>query len=774
MADSRSESMSTVYELSEDIVHRNVEKSNVSSSTPSNIDRLSASFEPAYFNIETDEQSPYEEVAANVSNKDDRDMPCLTLRSWIISLLFTCLLSFVNQFFWYRTSPLFVGVIVAQLLSHLLGKIMAKVLPRRTFKVWRWGFCLNPGPFTIKEHCIITAMASAAGGTAYAIGVITIKRLFYKRSINYGVGILFVITSHTLGYGMAGIMRRFLVWPAAMIWPANLISCALFRTLHSGNDDNMQEENNNSRWTMSRFRFFFLAFLCQFLWYWFPGYIFPILSLFSWICVIKPDNILLSQLTGVNGLGLGSLELDWNAWVSFLGSPIIVPFWAQINIMIGFVILAWIMTPAAYYTNLWGAKAFPMVSTRVFTEDGYCYNIKSVLNSQNRLNETAYNTYGEMRMTVIFAFSYGASFAAIAAVIVHTILFNGKTIVKQFRSSLKNTNEDIHAKLMSYYSDAPEWWYIILFVVAFVIAALVCHFGELMPWYFLFLAVASAFLLLLPTGIVLAVSNQGIGLNVIAEFIAGVAIPGDPLANVTFKTYGYITQAQALTLISDLKLGHYMKIPPRAMFITQLVGTIIAGIINYATADYLMTTIPNICTERNLRWTCPNANTFYSASIIWGAIGPVKMFGKGSTYSSLLYAFLIGAFLPIPVWFLLRKFPNAAWLKHVHFPIMLSATAMMPPAPPGNYPSWLFVGFFFNFVLVRYAHSWWKRYAYVFSAAMDCGVAICGLVIFFALQHNEIEFPTWWGTGGDTGDGCPLSHANYSGILPSSRSTVSD
>ncbi|CAF1040617.1 unnamed protein product [Rotaria magnacalcarata] len=149
------------------------------------------------------------------------------------------------------------------------------------------------------------------------------------------------------------------------------------------------------------------------------------------------------------------------------------------------------------------------------------------------------------------------------------------------------------------------------------------------------------------------------------------------------------------------------------------------------------------------------------------------MFGKGSTYSSLLYAFLIGALLPIPVWFLLRKFPNTTWLKHVHFPIMLSATAMMPPAPPGNYPSWLFIGFFFNFVLVRYAHSWWKRYAYVFSAAMDCGVAICGLVIFFALQNNDIEFPSWWGTGGDTGDVCPLSHANYSGILPSSRPIVS-
>jgi hypothetical protein len=48
--------------------------------------------------------------------------------------------------------------------------------------------------------------------------------------------------------------------------------------------------------------------------------------------------------------------------------------------------------------------------------------------------------------------------------------------------------------------------------------------------------------------------------NLITEFVAGIVIPGDPLANVTFKTYGYITQYQALLLISDLKLGHYMKV----------------------------------------------------------------------------------------------------------------------------------------------------------------------------------------------------------------------
>lgn len=61
------------------------------------------------------------------------------------------------------------------------------------------------------------------------------------------------------------------------------------------------------------------------------------------------------------------------------------------------------------------------------------------------------------------------------------------------------------------------------------------------------------------------------GLNVITELIIGYMYPGKPLANVTFKTYGYISMSQALTFVSDFKLGHYMKIPPRSMFLVQVV-----------------------------------------------------------------------------------------------------------------------------------------------------------------------------------------------------------
>lgn len=60
------------------------------------------------------------------------------------------------------------------------------------------------------------------------------------------------------------------------------------------------------------------------------------------------------------------------------------------------------------------------------------------------------------------------------------------------------------------------------------------------------------------------------GLNVITELIIGYIYPGKPLANVAFKTYGYISMAQALSFVGDFKLGHYMKIPPRSMFIVQV------------------------------------------------------------------------------------------------------------------------------------------------------------------------------------------------------------
>lgn len=65
------------------------------------------------------------------------------------------------------------------------------------------------------------------------------------------------------------------------------------------------------------------------------------------------------------------------------------------------------------------------------------------------------------------------------------------------------------------------------------------------------------------------------GLNIITEYVMGVIYPGRPIANVCFKTYGYISMSQAVSFLSDFKLGHYMKIPTRAMFVVQVCTNLI-------------------------------------------------------------------------------------------------------------------------------------------------------------------------------------------------------
>lgn len=60
------------------------------------------------------------------------------------------------------------------------------------------------------------------------------------------------------------------------------------------------------------------------------------------------------------------------------------------------------------------------------------------------------------------------------------------------------------------------------------------------------------------------------GYDIIAQFIIGYVLPGKPIANLLFKIYGRISTVHALSFLSDLKLGHYMKIPPRCMYTAQV------------------------------------------------------------------------------------------------------------------------------------------------------------------------------------------------------------
>ncbi|GAB4857655.1 OPT super [Ancistrocladus abbreviatus] len=163
---------------------------------------------------------------------------------------------------------------------------------------------------------------------------------------------------------------------------------------------------------------------------------------------------------------------------------------------------------------------------------------------------------------------------------------------------------DIHTKLMRRYKEAPEWWFWAILMVNIAASIIACEYYKSqlqLPWWGVLLACGIAFVFTLPIGIITAITNQTPGLNIITEYIIGYIYPGYPVANMCFKVYGYISMTQAITFLQDLKLGHYMKIPPRTMFMAQIVGTLIAGVVYLGTAWWLMETIPGHLRDHSIK-----------------------------------------------------------------------------------------------------------------------------------------------------------------------------
>ncbi|XP_078430058.1 oligopeptide transporter 7-like isoform X2 [Wolffia australiana] len=690
---------------------------------------------PSGIHDEERENSPIEQVALTVSVTDDPDTPVLTFRMWVLGTFSCVLLSFLNQFFWYRKEPLSITSISAQIAVVPLGRLMASTLPSRLFfRGTRFEFSLNPGPFNMKEHVLITIFANSGAGSVYAIHVVTAVKIFYRRHMTFFVSLLVVFTTQVLGFGWAGIFRRYLVEPAAMWWPYNLVQVSLFRALH--------EEEQRKKGSLTRNQFFVVAFIGSFAYYIFPGYLFQMLTSISWICWVFPGSVLAQQIgSGLYGLGVGAVGLDWSTISSYLGSPLASPWFATANIAAGFFLIMYVITPLAYWLNLYKAKNFPIFSDGLFTSAGQPYNISTIIDDNFHLDLAAYRKEGPLYLSTFFAMTYGVGFASLTATLAHVLLFHGREIYTLSKSAFQGRKMDVHTKLMSVYNQLQ------------------------LPWWGVLLACAIAFFFTLPIGIITATTNQTPGLNIITEYIIGYLYPGRPVANMCFKVYGYISMTQALTFLQDFKLGHYMKIPPRTMFMAQVVGTLIAAMVYLGTAWWLMDSIPSICDKTLLPsdspWTCPSDHVFYDASVIWGLIGPRRIFGDLGTYSAINWYFLVGAVAPVLVWLAHRAYPGKEWIRLINMPVLIGATGNMPPATAVNYTTWIIAGFFSGFVVYRYRREWWQRHNYVLSGALDAGLAFMAVLLYLCLGLENISL-SW--CGNDL-DGCPLASCPTSGSV---------
>lgn len=314
-----------------------------------------------------------------------------------------------------------------------------------------------------------------------------------------------------LGYGWAGIFRKFLVEPARMWWPGNLVQVALFRALH--------EREKRPRGRLTRTQFFLIASGCSFCYALFPNYFFLILSNISWLCWFSPTSVTLHQIgSGLHGLGVGSFALDWNTVVSFLGSPLASPWHASANVAAGYALIMYVLIPIGYWTNLYNAKSFPIYSRGSFLRNGQPYNTTQIMTPDFHLDRGEYASYGKLYLSTFFALTYGLGFACLPATLVHVFLFHGREVWRQTKAafaSLSSKEEeeglDVHGRLMKKYPQVPMAWFLVILVLNIAVILFAVEYYKTLlqlPWWGVLLACAIALAFTLPIGIIAATTMQ--------------------------------------------------------------------------------------------------------------------------------------------------------------------------------------------------------------------------------------------------------------------------
>ncbi|KIM38250.1 hypothetical protein M413DRAFT_30368 [Hebeloma cylindrosporum] len=709
--------------------------------------------------IAFDDDSPYAEVRAVVSNIDDPLMPVNTFRMWFLGIFFALLTSGFNQIFSMRYPSLFLYTVVTQLICLPLGHGLAHILPTKRFNTFGYIWSLNPGPFSIKEHICMSVMVNSSTVGVYSNHIVLTLHVFYGQTTSMTFQILLALGSQTLGFCMGGHLRRFVVWPASMIWPSVLADCAFFNTLHK----NHRQDNQGH---MSRKHFLYIAVAASFIWYWVPSYLFTGLSMFNWVCWIAPNNIFVNSLFGTNtGLGMSVLTFDWGLISRF--DPLTTPWWCQMNTGSAFLLVFGLIAPILYFKNVWNSAYLPISGRLPFDNTGSPYIVQRII-TNGILDPINYAAYSPVFMPTTLTLAYRAAFAVFPALLTHTLLWYRKDIVRRFSRTMKN-EYDVHFHLMQCYSEVPVWWYAIIGIIAFTFICTAIEIGHTqLPIWATFICVLLSFLFSLPMSMNLAITNQEVSAQVMHELLAGYMLPGRPIANTIFKTVGYMTCYQATTISSELKFGQYMKIPPRIMFTIQLVSTIITSIWITFIQDWMLQHVEDICTPRQKQgFICPESTVFATSSVIFGAIGPHHIFSLGAPYSAVLWFIPIGLLAPVPFYFLAQHFPLSIW-RYINIPVVFEILTIMPEVSGITYSSGLLCGFIFNYIIRRFQFKWWTQYNYILAVALDAGTAISALVIFLTLTLRGIELD-WWGNTvwSNTADynGTPLKPLPESGFI---------
>ncbi|KAK9489670.1 OPT oligopeptide transporter protein-domain-containing protein [Lipomyces doorenjongii] len=209
-----------------------------------------------------------------------------------------------------------------------------------------------------------------------------------------------------------------------------------------------------------------------------------------------------------------------------------------------------------------------------------------------------------------------------------------------------------------------------------------------------------------------SITGYELGFNDIAIIVAGYMVPEHAIANMMCRVFEWNFDAQADSLISSQKYGSLCEDSP-SRFSSMPGACDRHPDVSIAANNVLISSFPSLCaSDQSNRFTCPFPNALYTGTLVWGVVGPKRVFGE--LYPMLKWSFYIDVCIGAPVYYI-----------------------------PGYNLSYFTPGFEVSFIFMYYIRRhylmWWTRYNFVLSAALSAGVALCAILVFVSLQVTNLE-----------------------------------
>jgi OPT family small oligopeptide transporter len=653
---------------------------------------------------------------------------------------------------------------------------------------------LNPTDFNSKEHAFTVIMGSAGSSSAVATQILAAQKLYYGSSPNKGAAIFLVIASQFLAYGIAGLLRAVLVQPAKMLWPVNIPVNTLLETLHRDRSE-----------TRKRLRYFTAIFSGAFLWEMFPLWIAPIFQGIAIPCLARQDSLVFTHLFGgvQNNEGLGFLGLcfDWN-YIAGLSSPLWYPLYTLMNSLVGYL-LCIVIFMGIYYGNVWESMNFPFLSQLLYHESSNStnfvqYNLSIILNPDNTINKTLVAEHGIPYLSGSYVSSLITTNVGVTAAIVHLLLWNygdikeglafmrWSNMKKLYKRSTyfpsKDHEEDIersrrqrvindpetdpHYKLMmqNEYREVPNWWYVLVLVLSFVIGIGTLYtIKSTLPWWAFIVSNLFAALFILFFGAQMGLTGFQLNQQPVIQMLGGYLLPGKPLANMYFTVFAFNGIGQGQWLLRDLKLAQFAHLPPMATFTAQMLGTVIGAVMDYVImVSIVENQAPALLsiTGTNV-WSGQNVQSYNTLAVAWSMAK--DLFSVGSRYQWVTLSYLVGFLMPLPFW-LAWKLTKRDVFRHVDTSIISYYAGILFVGVNSSLLMYFGLGIFAQYYLRRFHPGAFIKYNYLVSAALDGGTQVMVFLLSFAVlgaSGNEYKFPTYALNNGGTSNNVNLDYCKF-------------